>query len=256
MSKLLVGCCGLAGMKLASYAAEFQVLEVQSTFYKLPLRSTAERWRISAPGLTFTMKAFQGITHPFDSPTWRRVPKKELEGVDPSDVGMLRPSKFVKRAWERTAETAHVMGAKVVVVQLPPSFACNEANLERIQEFFSGFTSDFTPAVEFRHESWLGKLQVVRDMLFDCDGIVVTDPLKISSPEQPVQYHRLHGSDGFVNFRHEYSEDELRELATKVDRASYAYVLFNNVSMREDAMRFKLIMGILQSRCQHQLGLQ
>jgi uncharacterized protein YecE (DUF72 family) len=153
---VLVGCCGLAGMKLEDYARRFPVLEVQSTFYRLPRVSTAERWKKVAPNLTFTLKAFQGITHPADSPTWRRS-RMELEGVDPAEVGLLRVSGFTKRAWDETEQVAEILGAKVVVVQLPPKYVCTSQNISKLRAFLSVVSTRRTPAIEFRHTSWFGK---------------------------------------------------------------------------------------------------
>lgn len=237
---VLVGCCGLAGLSLGEYAKRFSVLEVQSTFYRLPMKHTAEVWRKTAPNLVFTMKAFQGVTHPSDSPTWRKA-ARELEGVDPAEVGLLKPSGFVKRAWERTVDIAMSLGAKVVVVQLPPSFVHSGSNLVRLKHFFSSVDFGFLSAVEFRHESWLTRLELAAESL-KRRVIVVTDPLKIAPPIQQVQYHRLHGTNGFVNYRHRYTDDELRELGRRISGTN-AYVLFNNFSMREDAERFSRIHG-------------
>jgi uncharacterized protein YecE (DUF72 family) len=236
MSEILVGCCGPAGMKLKLYSSKFRLLEVQSTFYRLPMKSTVERWKSLASGLTFTLKAFQGVTHPPDSPTWRIV-MRELEGTDPADVGLLKPSVFVRKAWERTAETADTLGAKVVVVQLPQSYKYNQKNLHRLRQFFSEFAFSFVPAVELRHKSWLARLDAAASTLSGCGGIVITDPLKVRPPVQPVQYHRLHGRNGFVNYSYRYAQDDLNELATKV-KGTRAYGLFNNIFMREDAEEF------------------
>lgn len=241
----LVGCCGTAGLSLAEYARRFPVLELQSTFYKLPMRSTAERWRTTAPCIAFTLKAFQGVTHPADSPTWRRA-GRELEGIDPSDVGLLRPSNFVRKAWAKTIETAGILDAKVVVVQLPPSFDYSQKNLLKLKRFFSSAESEFIPAVEFRHKSWLRRLEAARRALERCGGVVVTNPLKMKPLAQPIQYHRLHGSDGFVNYRHRYSDQELKRLARKVGRVE-TFVLFNNLSMREDAEKFHTMLKVMRA---------
>ena len=75
-----VGCCGLAGMSLSRYAEEFEVVELQSTFYRLPKPKTAKRWRESVRSdFEFTMKVFQGVTHPVSSPTWRRAGSQKPE---------------------------------------------------------------------------------------------------------------------------------------------------------------------------------
>ncbi len=234
---VLVGCCGTAGLGLEAYAGRFPLLEVESTFYKLPRRSTAERWRTKAPSLVFTLKAFQGVTHPADSPTWRRA-RSELEGVDPSEVGMLRASRFVKSSWERTLETAGILKARIIVVQLPPSYHFTEKNAERLERFVSLAKSGPTLAVEFRHESWLGRMDEAVELLERGGAILITDPLKMSVPDQPMQYHRLHGTDGFVNYRHRYTQEELERLARSMGEAE-TFMLFDNLSMRDDAERFR-----------------
>lgn len=238
---VLVGCCGLAGMRLKEYALRFPALEVQSTFYRLPRISTAKNWRKVAPRLSFTLKAFQGITHPADSPTWRRS-RKELEGVDPTEVGLLRLSRFTKKAWDETEQLADVLDAKVVVIQLPPKYEYSGKNVSKLRTFLSAVSTRRIPAVEFRHTSWLGRLQEVRAAIEPWDGILVTDPLKMDPPDQPLQYHRMHGSDGLVNYRHRYTNEELEQLARSI-RGKKACVFFNNLAMKEDAESFLRTVG-------------
>lgn len=223
-------------MRLTDYAERFQAIELQSTFYRIPRASTVEGWRKVAPRLTFTLKAFQGITHPADSPTWRRS-KKELEGVGPSEVGLLRVSEFTKTAWKRTEQLAEILDAKIIVIQLPPKYDYSSKNVVRLRRFLSAVSPRRIPAVEFRHASWLGRLQDVRTVIAPWEGIVVTDPLKMNPPNQLIQYYRMHGSDGFVNYRHKYTNEELERLKQIVERQG-AYVFFNNLSMKEDAERF------------------
>ena len=239
---VVVGCCGLSGMKLEDYARRFQALELQSTFYKLPRASTAERWKMVAPNLTFTLKAFQGITHPADSPTWRRS-RNELKGVDPAEVGFLRLTKFTKMAWEKTERVAEILDAKVIVIQLPPKYDCSGGNLSRLRAFLSAVSTERIPAVEFRHRSWFGRLEEAREVISPWGGIIVTDPLKVDPPHQPLHYHRMHGSDGLTNYRHRYTNDELDRLRRSVG-GKKAYVFFNNLSMKEDAESFSRILGL------------
>ena len=53
--------------KLQAYAQLFDAVEINSTFYRLPRVSTAQKWRSKAdavnPKFEFTVKAYQGITH-------------------------------------------------------------------------------------------------------------------------------------------------------------------------------------------------
>ncbi|MEM5824892.1 MAG: DUF72 domain-containing protein, partial [Thermofilaceae archaeon] len=77
-----VGTCGWSAKGgREAYFAHFSVIELQETFYKLPLEETAEKWRSRAPpGFEFVVKAWQAITHPPSSPTWKRsglkIPKE------------------------------------------------------------------------------------------------------------------------------------------------------------------------------------
>lgn len=43
-----VGCCGFPG-GMAAYFREWEVVEVQQTFYRPPELRTARRWRETAP---------------------------------------------------------------------------------------------------------------------------------------------------------------------------------------------------------------
>lgn len=236
-----IGCCGTAGLSLKEYSKRFRLMEVQSTFYRLPKAETAYGWRDDVPeGFEFTMKAFQGITHPADSPTWRKA-RKELEDVDPSQVGMLKKSRFVLNSWERSQEIAKALRASIIVIQLPPSFEYNQNNIDRIRDFFLSIDITCKPAIEFRHKSWLNKLENVKEFLSRWNVIIVTDPLKFEISEQEIQYHRMHGIDGFTNYKHRYSDNELKILAKKLS-GNEVYVLFNNISMREDAERLRKLL--------------
>ncbi|GFO96643.1 hypothetical protein ig2599ANME_0832 [groundwater metagenome] len=70
---LLVGCCGFP-TSLEKYFQTLRLVEVQKTFYKPPMLSTATKWRESAPkNFEFTVKAWQLITHLPESPTYKKA---------------------------------------------------------------------------------------------------------------------------------------------------------------------------------------
>ncbi|HXZ98400.1 MAG TPA: DUF72 domain-containing protein [Candidatus Acidoferrum sp.] len=244
---LRIGCCGPARLSLKTYSEKFDLVEIQSSFYRLPRLETAQRWRQTVPRkFEFTLKAFQGITHPAGSPTWRRN-ARAIQNVKPEEVGLLRLTDFTRRSWNETVEVANVLEAKVVVVQMPPSFEGNEANLHRIGEFFGTVETRMIPAIEFRHETWEDRLERVSDLMRGYNGLVVTDPLKMKVPDQLMQYHRLHGTDGFTNYKHRYSDGELKQLMSKLG-SKETYVLFNNLGMREDAERFSKLTAAVSNR--------
>jgi uncharacterized protein YecE (DUF72 family) len=78
--EIKIGCCGFA-VSQQEYFKSFKLIEIQHTFYQLPLLKTAEKWRNSAPkDFEFTIKAWQLITHEPASPTYRRLREK----IDPT----------------------------------------------------------------------------------------------------------------------------------------------------------------------------
>ncbi|HEU16230.1 MAG TPA: DUF72 domain-containing protein, partial [Nitrososphaeria archaeon] len=134
---IITGCCGRAGLALADYARKFNAMEVQETFYRIVREDTLSRWRSTlGEGFHITMKAFQGVSHPSSSPTWRKL-GRPLEG-DPGGYGMLRKTEEVATSWRATEAMASALGAEYIVVQMPPSFVPDEENLRRIREFFAG----------------------------------------------------------------------------------------------------------------------
>lgn len=50
--------------RLAYYASFFNSIEINSSFYKIPLSRTVARWATSVPAnFKFTFKLFKGVTH-------------------------------------------------------------------------------------------------------------------------------------------------------------------------------------------------
>src|SRR5512137_918201 len=99
-----IGCCGFPKSQ-AEYYRQFGLVEIQQTFYKPPRVPTVERWREQAPaGFEFTLKAWQLITHPADSPTYHQ-PGLVLMGP-PEAYGAFQGNGHVMHAWQQTREVA------------------------------------------------------------------------------------------------------------------------------------------------------
>lgn len=244
--RVFVGCCGWAikGGKQAYYN-NLKTVELQETFYKLPRLDTVRKWKESAPkDFIFNMKAWQAITHPPSSPTWRKVSIKLSEGVK-ENYGNLKPTRENFEAWSKTVEVARVIGAAVVIVQTPSSFGYSEKNFENADKFFSeiqreGFEIGWEP-----RGSWRERPDAVKELCERHDLIHVVDIFRW----RPVYRHklfytRLHGmGSGEVNYSYNYTDEDLRKLKQMVMEESEGrdacYVLFNNVSMVDDALRFK-----------------
>ncbi len=236
-----VGCCGFC-TAMEKYFAKFPVIEVQKTFYKPPRPETAKGWREKAdsvnPDFEFTVKAWQVITHPPSSPTYRKA------GISPKNCGYFRLSETVMKAWEATKEIADILRARIIVFQTPPSFRDNEENIERARQFFSRISREEYILV-WEPRGWSD--ESVRRVCEETGVVHCVDPFVSDPVAGRIAYFRLHGFGlgcrnspmGKLNYRHVYSDEELKWLLDYVEKFSKErYVMFNNTNMCKDAERF------------------
>ena len=114
---------------LGHYACRFATVEVNNAFYRLPERTTFERWAAGTPDdFTFALKASRFLTH-----------VKRL--ADPAEP--------VARMLDRARGLGQKLGP--VLLQLPPQLAIA---LDRLDDALAQFPADQRVAVEFRHPSW------------------------------------------------------------------------------------------------------
>jgi len=114
---------------LAYYAQQFDSVEINSSFYRLPSLSTVRHWRDSVPkDFRFALKASRFITH-----------RKKLR----APVASLR----------RLLAVAHALGPRrgPLLFQLPPRWRCNPARLAAVLRALPA-RGDY--AFEFRDPSW------------------------------------------------------------------------------------------------------
>lgn len=236
----LIGCCGWAGSQ-PQYFSQFPVIEIQSTFYDPPATKVAARWRAAAPpGFEFCIKAWQLITHAASSPTYRRLRKP----IDPKRSGLFgsfQDTDEVRHAWLKTLEIATAVGATVVLFQCPASFQASRPNIENLSRFFEKIgPQPFRLAWEPRGP-W--QAEVVRDLCAQYRLIHCVDPL-CSAPDSGAEiYWRLHGKR---SYSYRYTDNDLLELRKLLFLGPPhvgAYILFNNVTMKEDAIRFRRLLG-------------
>jgi uncharacterized protein YecE (DUF72 family) len=123
---------------LERYAESFGCVEVNNAFYRLPERSTFERWCEQTPdGFVVAVKVSRYLTH-----------IKRLK----------EPDEPVARLVDRAAGLGHRLGP--YLLQLPPNLA---VEAERLDACLAAFPADARVAVEPRHESWW--TDEVRDIL-------------------------------------------------------------------------------------------
>lgn len=227
-----VGCCGFP-KKRNEYFNTLPLVEIQQTFYKPMQDKTAVKMRERAgEEFEFSVKAWQLITHPPSSPTYR---KAGIEVRDEKNYGFFRPTNEVFEAWEITKRIAEILKAKVVIFQTPKSFKECKENAENIRTFFSSLDRRFKYAWEARGWSDEG----VKELCNELNLIHCVDPFANSTSTEGIAYFRLHGSQGKRMYRYRYTENDFEFLRDACRKFEEAYALFNNIYMWEDAVRFK-----------------
>lgn len=152
------------------------------------MEKTAKRWRKNAPDtFEYTIKAWQLITHPSSSPTYRKL-SKSLENK--KKYGEFQPTEEIFDAFDTIKTIAHLLESKTIVFQTPASFILTEQHKKNIKVFFSSITNEFTYRWEARGE-W--NPDTIIKICEICDLIHVVDPFK-ESPQTDPLYFRLHGS--------------------------------------------------------------
>ena len=79
------------------------------------------------------------------------------------------------------------------------------------------------------------KEESVRKICSDLNLVDCVDPLKRTPTVGEPAYLRLHGKGGC---KYAYSQKELREIAELAGKLEDAYVMFDNVYMLQDSLRF------------------
>ncbi len=234
-SLIKIGCCGFRSSR-DSYYPLLPAVEVQHTFYQPPRLATLEGWREEAPGdFEFTLKAWQLITHQATSPTYRRL-KLELTDKEKEKCGSFRSSPIVKEAWNVTEACAVALRAKMVLFQCPASFRPTKVNIESMRKFFGRVKRQGLSFCWEPRGAW--SREVIKDLCDELDLWHVVDPFSERTVTPGRCYFRLHGRKGW---RYSYEDGELEELCSMLPADVESYVFFNNIRMKEDALRFKAI---------------
>lgn len=211
---------------LASY---FNLIEINSTFYRLPEPGTCARWadRVAAfPGFRFTVKASREITH-----------------------GDTRASNRDVAAFNRAVRPLFDSGRlSRVLVQFPWSFRFDDGNagyVHSLNEWFGPVPTSF----EFRHGSWgsdSGASFLTEHHVNMCriDQPLIGDSLRSDrfNVEGDTAYFRLHGRNNAQWFRagtnrdlrynYFYSHDAMVRWAERIGetarRVRRIHVVLNN----------------------------
>lgn len=200
--------------RLHYYSSLFNTIEINSTFYKVPMGSTVEKWSSEVDNdFRFTIKLWKEITH-----------AKELK-INPQHI-------------DQFMEVADRAGPKkgCVLIQFPGKITLEYYNqveeiMERLKE--NDPMNTWSKAVEFRSDSWY--VTEAHELLSANEAsLVLHDTPKgknttINKSAQSV-YLRFHGPTG--DYRGSYTDGQLRKHSVEIKdwlgQGKNVYAYFNN----------------------------
>jgi uncharacterized protein YecE (DUF72 family) len=233
-----IGTCGFRNTK-HQYAEHLSTVEIQHTFYQPPQIKTLEKWRAEMePQFEFTLKAWQLITHESTSPTYKRL-KRQLTEKEADEAGFFKPTDIVKEATEYTLACAKALGARTILFQCPSKFTQTQEHILDLKRYFKNIERDDFNFVWEPRGPWEDK--VIRKICDELDLWHCVDPFARPTVTPQKCYYRLHG---IPRWRYTYEDVELEELVSLLPDEHLSYVFFNNVTMRQDAIRFTRVVDI------------
>jgi uncharacterized protein YecE (DUF72 family) len=244
--------------RLGYYAERFDVVEANSTYYRLPETPMVENWAERTPdGFTMHVKAFGAMTrHPVKID---QLPPDLREEAPSDERGRLfRPSwgfraeifRRFREALEPLRDAGKLGG---ILMQLPPFLVYDQGTLEYLE-----WAQDQLPGdellVEFRHASWLDETNRGDVLAFlEQQGmtyVTVDAPQTggrnvlptVVAATSGTGYVRFHGRNektwnkrtgsAAERFDYLYSTEELRDwvgsLRELAREAHVVYAMFNN----------------------------
>ena len=185
---------------LRYYAGQFNSVEINGTFRRIPKTAVFKKWQEEVPStFQFSLKAPQQITH-------------------------IRRLKAVARPLAIFIKVARTMGDQLgpLLFQLPPNF---KADVPLLKRFLKLIPADVRAAFEFRHESWL--TEEVFELLR-----LKNAALCIAESHETIAIPFLATADwGYLRLRRDdYSAPSLRKVARniKAQNWSEAFVYFKH----------------------------
>ncbi|AGL18650.1 DUF72 domain-containing protein [Actinoplanes sp. N902-109] len=239
--------------RLAYYAEQFPVVEVDATYYGPPAEQTARLWAQRTPaGFTFNIKAFSLLTgHPTKvSAIYKDLrPVTDKKNVYPGDL----PAQTYEEIWTRFLSAldpladAGKLGA--LLFQFPPWWGIKRSNKDFLREVVAR-VKPLRPVFEFRNASWFEGDNAAETLDFlranELPLVCVDMPQGHKSSVPPIAEAtadlavvRFHGHsdkwtsrDIYEKFNYDYSAAELsawvprlKKLAAQTDRTQ---VFMNN----------------------------
>jgi uncharacterized protein YecE (DUF72 family) len=230
-----------AAARLSWYADHFDYVEVNSTFYAIPLKKVVDRWDSETPSnFLFDVKLHGLLSrHAVKATSLPPDIRRDAE-TNPRGKLILTP-KLERLVAERILkEVEPLRGAGKLgafLLQLSPSFSPQKHKLDELEQLASLFR-DERLAIELRNRNWLTDSYREQTLAFFQSKrlpLVLVDAPEsehftvmqrenlVTSPR--LVYLRLHGRNerGYIagksvaeRFNYDYSDDEIAGVATRV----------------------------------------
>jgi uncharacterized protein YecE (DUF72 family) len=227
---------------LEYYAARFDSIEINVTYYRLPPRTTFESMAARTPdGYPFWVKVPGEVTHGAGDP--EPVLRQFFEAVQPLEaVGKLA-------------------GA---LAQFPQSFHPGREAEDRLKRIRDA-AGERLVAIEFRRKDWGGelRLELLKELSFV--NVIPDLPRLKDLPEADlvrtgeVTYVRLHGRNELTwydqsrgdRYDYDYSNEELEKWASNLlmmERGAGTFVFFNNCHFGQAVKNAQMLRDLLKNR--------
>jgi uncharacterized protein YecE (DUF72 family) len=261
--------------RLPWYAERFRAVELNSSFYAVPERSTVRRWsKVTPSGFVFDVKVHRALSRhaaPLES-----LPPDLREGTETNERGRVTLTPELERELaSRLAEEVSPLEEEgklgCFLVQLTPAFSPTRHELPELESLVDTL-SPHRVAIELRHRGWVRDERIEqtlswfseREVAFVCVDAPLADHVPIMPPIDAVTrddlaYVRAHGRNeqGYLSgksvaerFGWRYSDGELEQIAERsrglAEQAGDVHVMFNN-NRGDDAptaaQRFQSLLG-------------
>jgi len=254
-------CSRSAEARLQHYASQFNIVEVDSSYYALPNERNSYLWAERTPDdFVFDFKVFRIFTqHPTPVSALPKSIRNELTTELQGKKNLYYrdlPAELVDGLWQRfesallPLDTVGKLG--VVLFQFPPWFYPGSQQLDYI-EICKAKLQQYRLAMEFRNNVWLSEKNRATTFDFlrrnDLPFVCVDEPQGFKSSVPPIAevtsdigLVRFHGRNSETwekkgigpaeRFNYLYTEEELQPWASKIAEISkqtnQMHVLFNN----------------------------
>jgi uncharacterized protein YecE (DUF72 family) len=199
--------------RLSYYSSQFNSIEINSSFYKIPRRQTYRNWTTQVPeDFQFSIKLWRGITHEtkFD--------------IQPKDFTSFFLALDCLGKYKGC-----------LLIQFPASLPMDQGKFRNILDQIKKMDPEnyWRIAIEFRHNRWYQK--AVFKIIDEFKASLVLHDMPNSrldhlQGEYSFVYLRFHGENG--DYRGTYSVDFLkhkaREITNWLSRGLDVYAYFNN----------------------------